>query len=123
MSRRRMMMQSRVVNLFDKNSSDIIYKARLGVGGDAFRNDDASKTTFISPYIEVSPNNVYILIRNIISTTPSYNRWCFYNSKKNFISNDTSTYQENTITIPKNCYYIRFNGLITDIDNVKFYKL
>ena len=115
-------MQNRVVNLFDKNSSDIIYKARLGAVGEVFINDGASKITFISPYIEVSPNNVYILIRNIISTSSPYNRWCFYNSEKNFISNDTSIYQENTITIPENCYYIRFNGLISDIDNVKFYK-
>ena len=81
MSRRRMMMNG-VVNLFDKNSSDIIYKARLSNNGTIFRNDDAANISFVSPYIEVSPNSVYILIRNIISKTSSYNRWCFYSSEK-----------------------------------------
>ena len=78
---------------------------------------------FISHYIRVIPLETYVLVREVINNYNSaYNRWHFYSNDKSFISMNGSTSKETTIKIPENCYYIRFNGLITDIDNVKFYK-
>ena len=124
MSRRRMMMQKKEINLFDNNSEDIIYKARLNQDGTINTNSDSNTVkTFVSPYIKVSPDTTYILRRAIISSTNAiFNRWCFYSDEKLRISYSGSTVINNIITIPKGCSYIRFNGLITDIDNVKFYK-
>ena len=50
------------------------------------------------------------------------NRWCFYDRYKNFVKESGSIIDINIIIVPEDCYYIRFSGLITDIDNVKFYK-
>ena len=67
MSRRRMMMKNRVVNLFDKNSGDIVYKARLSQDGGNYNTFDGNtEKTFISPYIEILPDTTYILRRDII---------------------------------------------------------
>lgn len=121
--RRRMMMQNRVVNLFDKNSEDIIYHARLDNVGLIISGDEYGSITFVSQYIRVIPLETYVLVREVINAYNSaYNRWLFYSSDKSIISMNGSTSKETTIKIPENCYYIRFNGLITDIDNVKFYK-
>lgn len=119
MSRRRMMMGRQVVNLFDKDSEDITYGYRLSGTGSNY----PSPSFFISPFIVVKPGETYILIRKIYNNQSIYNKWAFYDINKMFISYADSIVEMNTITIPENCYYVRFNGLIKDIDNVKFYKV
>ena len=123
MRRRLMMMQNMVVNLFDKNSQDIIYHGRLDNAGLIITGDEYGSRTFVSHYIRVIPLETYVLVREVINDYNSaYNRWHFYRNDKSLISMNGSTSKETTIKTPENCYYIRFNGLITDIDNVKFYK-
>lgn len=118
MSRRRMMMQNRVVNLFDKNSEDIEYNARLdfSVGTTA-----KFKDMFVSHFIRVAPGMIYVLERKPFLNA-QYSRWTFYKVDKTYDCQSGEASEVAIIQIPKNCYYIRFNGLITDIDNVKFYK-
>lgn len=124
MNRRRMMMQNRVVNLFDKNNADITFKARLLSNGVIlFGGDVQANKSFVSYFVSVEYGKSYTLIRKPIDTSNSaYNRWVFYNKSKSCIGNGSSIVEVNTITIPENCYYIKFIGLIDDIDNVKFYK-
>lgn len=124
--RRRMMIQNRVINLFDKNSEDIVFKSRLDLSGYPYTNEYEEKAnkSFVSHFVDVAYVESYILIRKPIDAANlSYNRWSFYDINKSWIGNGGSIVETNTIIIPENCYYIRFNGLITDIDNVKFYKI
>lgn len=126
MRRRMMMMKNRVVNLFDKNSEYIIFHSRLTTKGDPHYNQNESQAnkSFISHFVDVKPGESYTLIRKPTDASiSSYNRWSFYDVNKSWIGNGGSIVELNTITIPESCYYIRFNGLITDIDNVKFYKI
>ena len=53
MSRRMMMMQNKVLNLFDKNSQDIIYHARLDnvgsiITGDEYGQECSFHTIYVS---------------------------------------------------------------------------
>ena len=87
MNRRRMMMQNRVVNLFDKNNADIAFKARLLSNGVIlFGGDVQAKKSFVSYFVSVEYGKSYTLIRKPIDTSNSaYNRWVFYNKSKNVV--------------------------------------
>ena len=98
-------------NLFDKNN--IIENKRLNGSGVA----QSDNGYYVSSFIKVEPNTKYI--KNSPSVD-AYHRFSYYssNTESSFISNADS----NTATTPSNCQYLRFCGLLTEINTTQLNK-
>ena len=113
-----------ITNLFDKNDPLTYLNARIGSGGETYRGDYYASISFASNRIYVESGKKYMLVRKPVSeTTILYNCWAFYTANMTFIKEDSSFIEKNIIQIPDGCTFVRFTGLITDIDNAKFYEL
>jgi hypothetical protein len=89
-------------NLFNKNDADNLINRVLGVSGDVFYQAGFT----LSHYIKVRENISY-------STSRTASRIAFYDSNKNFISDDINKV---TYSIPIGCKYIRTHHPTLDID-------
>ena len=113
-----------ITNLFDKNDPLTYLNARIGAEGETYLWDYYASISFVSNRIYVESGKKYMLVRKPVSeTTIAYNRWAFYDAKMSIIKADSSFTEKNIIQIPDGCAIVRFTGLITDIDNAKFYEL
>ena len=75
------------INLFDKESKDIIFNSRLSLTGGIYNADKQGKISFISHYIKIDNRKYYMLKRKLIDTNDSvYNRWCYYDATMLFLS-------------------------------------
>lgn len=99
----------RTKNMFDKNSILMGYELNSADG-----TTSANSNYYVSDYIPVKPNTNYYLTKTNNSTSN-----CFYDINKNFIS--TIRKDQGVITTPdnSNVYYMRFNGPLSDLDNVQ----
>lgn len=97
-------------NLFDKNNALKGYELSSATGGTT-----SNSAFYTSDYIEVIPGEKYYLTKSALGSSN-----CFYDSNKNFIS--VISLQTGVLTIPDNSSikYVRFNGSLSDIDNVQF---
>lgn len=99
------------INTFNKNTiSNIGWWVSIANG--LPESNEYTTTLHYSNYIPVMEDDKY---------TPNHNlhSYCFYNSKKEFISGSRTT---GTITIPKKARYIRLNVYDKDIDTLQFQK-
>ena len=104
-------------NLFNKDSA-VLNKSFSGDTGEVINYNNTS----ISDFINVSSNNTYTI--SGFSDVAFYHVCVFYNANKekiNFIVNTISS-NKRTITIPNECYYIRFNLRTDNINNVQVEK-
>ena len=100
-------------NLFDKEGS-IIRGGRLDNIG-AIRYETGYYT---SEFIPVTPNIAYTKNSPIAD---AYHKFCFYetNNATSFIS---QVIDNNTVVTPSNCNYIRFCGLLSELDTAQLEK-
>lgn len=107
------------VNLFDKDNATLGY--RLTQDGVLHNNDGAGRNSFVSDYISVDPNTIYSL-NYAITTLEStgYERVCFYDADKQFIS--LATVGVHTLTTPENASYLRLCRLQTHLDDTMLLK-
>lgn len=95
-------------NLFDKSAITKGYEL-YAISGQALSNPD----WYVSDYTEVNK-----LSKIHLSSTGKTkgNANCFYDKDKNFISYQAGI-NNVSLSVPENAYYLRFNGLITQLDN------
>lgn len=107
------------VNLFDKGNATLGY--RLTENGAVHNSDSAGKNSFVSDYISVDPNTIYSLNYAItISETTDYERACFYDADKQFVSQANAGAR--TFTTPQNASYVRLCRLQTHLDDTMLLK-
>lgn len=99
----------RTKNLFDKDTINFGY--RLDNFGVLYQDE----TYFTSDYIKVNSNTIYCT--NVSPT--AYKRICEYDSNKNFIAYSAHA-NISTITTTDTTKYIRFAGLLTELDTTMF---
>lgn len=95
-------------NLFDKSAVTKGYELN-SITGQLLSNND----WYTSDYIEV--NNLNKIHLSSTGKT-SGNGNCFYDKDKKFIKTLTGI-NNVSLSVPENAYYLRFNGLITQLDN------
>ena len=95
-------------NLFDKSAVTKGYELN-SVTGQLLSNND----WYTSDYIEV--NNLNKIHLSSTGKTRG-NSNCFYDKDKKFIKSQTGI-NNVSLSVPENAYYLRFNGLITQLDN------
>ena len=98
-------------NLFNKNSSEIVYYKHLSHNGDV----QESTNYYITGFIPIKPNTDYVLH----DTTFGGAHIVFYNNNGMVISaiQGSSFNSEGTFTTPENASLVRLTGRITNIDN------
>ena len=107
------------VNLFDKGNATLGY--RLTENGVLHNNDSPGRNSFVSDYIYVDPNTIYSLNYAItISETTGYERACFYDADKQFVSQANAGAR--TFTTPQNASYVRLCRLQTHLDDTMLLK-
>lgn len=102
-------------NMFDKNA--VLNNYELIGSGSYAGGINPQTGWYVSDYIEVEANKKYYLTKS-----SSGSSICFYNTNKAYVSVISSS--NGVITIPNNSSikYMRFNGVMTDLDNVQFEK-
>lgn len=98
------------VNLFDVN--DITRGYELQPDG----RINVKPDWYVSDYIKVTPNTHYYLS----GTKTSGQTNNFYDIDKNIISYVNKL--TGLLTTPSDCYYVRFNGLLTQLSDISFVK-
>lgn len=94
-------------NLFNKDSSDIILGKYLAVETGVVHNN---ADYFISEYIPVEPNTVYV------SNIEIFN-WVFYNSQKEMVQTEYQVHKI-TSTSPSNASYLRITTLQSNMPSI-----
>ena len=105
-------------NLFDKSTASLNQRIN---GNDGTLGGYVN--IFASDYINVyGASNITIQgLLNYSNVGGSTQLYAFYDRNKTYISGSASGNNNNTLTIsvPNNAYYIRFNGLMANIDNIQ----
>ena len=99
------------VNLFDKSQVLQNYELRGATAGDEKGQVQPQSGWFVSDFIEVKQNTTYYLSGNKTSGTAN----ALYDENKNCISIITAV--KGAITTTDNTKYVRFNGLLNELDN------
>jgi len=102
-------------NLFDK--TNVILKKRLDMVGVAINLTSSDDNYYVADYIKVDANLTYT------KNSPeqdAYHRVCFYTEQDE--SSFISYSENNTFTTPATCEYLRFCGLITELDTTQLEK-
>lgn len=97
------------VNLFDKTAIEENYVTNENTG-----ILTALDGYYATDWIKVEPNQQYTLSG---TKTAAY-VWCWYDKNKNFIYSDRILL--GTLRSPSTAHYLRFNGLLTELDDIKF---
>lgn len=100
-------------NLFDK---DAITKGVELVGGTG--EERASEAYWVSEYINIQA--MYALYCS--GTRTSGTSFCYYSEDKTFISTQRLGEWVGQLTPPTNAVYLRFNGLLTELDDIQLEK-
>lgn len=106
------------VNLFNKD--DVTLGYRLTENGAVHNSDSAGKNSFVSNYISVDPNTIYSLNYVITVSEITYERACFYDTDKQYISKANAGAR--TFTTPQNASYVRLCRLQTHLDDTMLLK-
>lgn len=96
------------INLFNKTTVEENYDLNHNVG-----TIIAAENRYVSDWIEVLPNEEYIFS----GTRTAGQNNCWYDKNKHFIYTDFKL--TGTLRSPSTARYLRFNGLLTELDDIK----